>query len=441
MLAQTGETLTLEAFMGIVRNNHPLVRSAGFVSGMAEAQLTEARGAFDPRLEATAEEKTYGSALYFQNRSAMFRVPTWFGVELQGGFENNDGFLLNPENTVPDNGLASVGIKIPLGQGLFINQRMADLRKAKININLSRAEQQLQAAEALHKAATAYFNWKRQFAEAELYQNFYEVAKFRKQGIISLITLGDKPAIDSIEAGITEKSRLLSLEEAKLKLIKARLELSNFLWSGNTPIELTETAIPEREVAENVGSVLKTDGLEFSIDQHPKITMLQAKADILNVERRLKANLLLPKIDVGYSYLSERWEINGDPQENYKVTATFGFPLFLREERGALRLAKIKLQDAELGISLEKLSLSNKVAAVRNEIESLNRQKKLATDVVRDNKTMVEAEERMFTLGESSLFLINTRESNLIVARLSEIGIENRFLLAHAELFRVLAGN
>jgi outer membrane protein TolC len=318
---------------------------------------------------------------------------------------------------------------------------MADLRKAKININLSKADQQLQAAEALHKAAAAYFNWKRQYAEAELYQNFYEVAKFRRQGIITLITLGDKPAIDSIEAGITEKSRLLSLEEAKLKLIKARLELSNFLWSGNTPIELTEAAIPEQEVVENVGTVLKTDRLEFSVEQHPKITMLESKAAILNVERRLKANYLLPKIDLGYSYLSERWEINGDPQQNYKVTASVGFPLFLREERGALRLAKIKLQDAQLGISLEKVALSNKVSAVRNEIESLNRQKKLATDVVKDNKTMVEAEERMFNLGESSLFLINTRESNLIVARLSEIGLENRFLLAHAELFRVLAGN
>jgi hypothetical protein len=37
---------------------------------------------------------------------------------------------LNPENTVPNQGLTSLGVTVPLGQG-FINQRMADVRKAK----------------------------------------------------------------------------------------------------------------------------------------------------------------------------------------------------------------------------------------------------------------------------------------------------------------------
>jgi hypothetical protein len=42
---------------------------------------------------------------------------------------------LNPENTVPNAGLTSLGISVPLGQGLFINQRMADLRKAKMQMH------------------------------------------------------------------------------------------------------------------------------------------------------------------------------------------------------------------------------------------------------------------------------------------------------------------
>jgi hypothetical protein len=45
-----------------------------------------------------------------------------------------------------------------------------------------------------------------------------------------LITQGDKPAIDSVEAGIIVKNRTLSLEDSMLKLAKAKLELANFLW-------------------------------------------------------------------------------------------------------------------------------------------------------------------------------------------------------------------
>jgi hypothetical protein len=44
----------------------------------------------------------------------------------------------------------------------------------------------------------------------------------------SLITQGDKPAIDSVEAGIIVKNRTLSLEDSMLKLAKAKLELAIF---------------------------------------------------------------------------------------------------------------------------------------------------------------------------------------------------------------------
>jgi hypothetical protein len=38
---------------------------------------------------------------------------------------------------------------VPLGQGLFINQRMADLRKAKMQMQLGQAERKLQAIAVL----------------------------------------------------------------------------------------------------------------------------------------------------------------------------------------------------------------------------------------------------------------------------------------------------
>jgi hypothetical protein len=50
---------------------------------------------------------------------------------------------------------------VPLGQGLFINQRMADLRKAKMQMQLGQAERKLQAIAVLYDASVAYFNWKK----------------------------------------------------------------------------------------------------------------------------------------------------------------------------------------------------------------------------------------------------------------------------------------
>ena len=52
---------------------------------------------------------------------------------------------------------------------------------------------------------------------------------------------------------------------------------------------------------------------------------------------------------------------------------------------------------------------------------------------------MLKAEERKFFLGESSLFLVNSRESKLIDAKLKSIALENNFFNTKAGLFNVLA--
>ena len=73
------------------------------------------------------------------------------------------------------------------------------------------------------------------------------------------------------------------------------------------------------------------------------------------------------------------------------------------------------------------------------EIESLLIQKELIKSLVQDNLTMLNSEERLFSFGESSLFLINTRENNLVIAQLSRIALENRFYISNSELFKIMA--
>jgi hypothetical protein len=52
---------------------------------------------------------------------------------------------------------------------------------------------------------------------------------------------------------------------------------------------------------------------------------------------------------------------------------------------------------------------------------------------------MLNSEERLFEMGESSLFLINTRENNLVAAQLNRIALENRYYISNSELFKIVA--
>lgn len=432
---------TYNEFLGYVKKYHPLVKQADLKLNEAQANLMQARGAFDPKIEVDFNEKQFKDNQYYSILNSSFKIPTWYGIELKAGFDNSEGIYVNPENTLPNSGLTSFGISVPVGQGLFINQRMADIRKAKIAQNLNAAERNLQAIEVLYEASVSYANWKRAFEEVKLYENYLVNASNRYKGIEKLISEGDKPAIDSIEAGIVVKTRLLNLEDAKLKLIKAKLELSNYLWlENNVPLELKDDLIPEITLSKTIKEVLQINELNpIDLNNHPKIKALDAKIAMLKVDKKLKANALLPKLDISYNYLSEPSYIDNYRFEDYKIGVNFSFPLFLRKERAGVKLATIKIQDSEFGLQFERKSIENKIKSQQQEIASLEKQREYIRKLIQDYNTLLNAEDRLFEMGESSLFVINSRENTLVSSQINEIVLENRYLNAIIGLYKTLA--
>jgi outer membrane protein TolC len=435
--------LTLDSYLGYVKQFHPLVKQANLEVSQAQAGIISARGGFDPKIEIDYENKQFKSTEYYDLLNTTFKIPTWYGIEIKAGFDQMEGTFLNPQNNTPTNGLAMAGISVPIGQGLLINNRMADLKKAKIYTNLSQAERDLEVANVLYAAANSYFNWYRNYNEYKLYETFLKNSEVRFNGIRGLIAAGDRPAIDSIEAGILVKSRKLSLEQSRLKLLKSKLDLSNYLWfENNLPLELQEGISPETELDKKVENTLKTNGLllaDIDFQNHPKIRSLQNKVSILEVDKRLKGDLLKPTINLNYNYLSEPEFVRDFNTVNYKYGVNFSFPLFLRKERGNFKVAKLKLQDAELDLQFENQVLKNKIDYQLEEIKSLKGQIEITNELVNDFSTMLNAEERMFFFGESSLFLINTRENSLLSTSLQQIDVEFRFFVANSDLFKLIA--
>ncbi|KGO83752.1 outer membrane protein TolC [Flavobacterium cauense R2A-7] len=428
-------------FLGYVKKYHPLVKQADLKLNEAQANLMQARGAFDPKIEVDFKEKEFKGKEYYSLLNSSFKIPTWYGIELKAGFDNAEGMYVNPENTLPNSGLTSFGVSVPVGQGLLINQRMADIRKAKIARSLNTAERNLQVVEVIYDAAVSYMHWKRSFDEVQLYETYLKNALRRYEGVSKLIEEGDKPSIDSVEAGIAVKTRRLHLEEAKLKLTKAKLELSNYVWlENNIPLELNDNLQPESLLSKTLKETLRINELNpISLDNHPKIKALDAKIAVLKVERKQKANSLLPKLDLSYHYLSEPSYIDTYRFEDYKIGLNFSFPVFLRKERAGVKLADLKIQDSEFGLQFERKNLENKFKSQQQEIISLEKQRDYNTNLVKDYNTLLNAEDRLFEMGESSLFIINSRENALIGSQINEIILENRYLNALLGLYKTVA--
>ena len=144
-------------------------------------------------------------------------------------------------------------------------------------------------------------------------------------------------------------------------------------------------------------------------------------------------------MDLEYNFITPEPElVDNYDTSNYKAGLKFSFPLFLRKERGELKLAEYKLEDASLELGLSRRTIQNKVEGILQELDSYAEQIRISTQMVENYRELLKAEERKFSFGESSLFLINSRESKLIEAQLKQNDLLTKYLITRAELFRSL---
>ena len=432
-------TLSFEEYLGYVKQHHPLIKQANLVLSTGEANLLKARGGFDPKIEVDYDRKKFKEIEYYDQLNTTFKIPTWYGIEFKGNFEQNSGEFLNPSLDVPEDGLYSAGVSFALAKGFLINERMATLKKARFFVKQTQADQHLLVNNLIYDASLAYFKWIEAEKERNIYSTFLNNATTRLDAVTRSVEEGDKAKIDITEARITTQNRRLALEAATLNAQKARLAVSNFLWLDDVPLEIEDGIIPTLPETSTLASVLiLTDITNTSIviENHPKLASLDAKIESLEVDQSLKKNKLLPKINLQYNFLSETPDqLDTFDTANYKAFVDVSFPIFFRKERGDLKLARLKVKDATYDRTAATLVITNKIDAAKAEITSLETQNNLIETIIDDYETLVAAEERKFFLGESSLFLINSREQKLIDAQLKENTLIIKELKAQATLF------
>ncbi len=113
---------------------------------------------------------------------------------------------------------------------------------------------------------------------------------------------------------------------------------------------------------------------------------------------------------------------------NYKWGANLSFPLYLRTSRNELKIAKLNSEN-------NLLEQKNKINEVnfeydlnrKNTIIILNQISLLEKNVLY-SKQLVDAEKLKFDRGESSLFLLNSRESKLMEAQIKLADTKLKFI-------------
>ncbi|MDZ4751066.1 MAG: TolC family protein [Flavobacteriales bacterium] len=425
--------LTLDAFVQWVKENHPVSKQADLQLQRGNAIVQTARGSFDPKLWMDLDQKYFDEKQYFSHLDGGLKIPTWFGVELSSGFQENEGVFLDPENSTPGGGLFYAGISLPIGQGLFIDERRAMLRKAKLMERSTVEERKLLLNELIFEAGRTWLAWFKAYNSLIVYQEALGLAQFRFDAVKSTALFGDRPYIDTLEAGIQVQTRRLYVQQAELELANARARMAVHLWvDGLIPLEMEEFVRPpladDLPMAMPPPEIMLMDSV---VSRHPALNIYEYQIDQFKIDRRWRAEQLKPVLDLQYKPLTEA--IGADPLagysiENYRWGLGFSMPILLRKERGFLKLTDVKISEAEFELNMKEAEVVYRIRLYLNEYNSTRDQIALFSTTTRDFRSLLEGERQMFDNGESSLFMVNAREMSYISARvqLLELLVQNR---------------
>ncbi len=410
---------TQEDFLDIVRKNHPVAMQAQIVTEHANAALQIARGGFDPLLQADNNNKVFSGVEYYKYNHATLKVPAIAGIELKTGFEKSDGVFKNPELS---NGLASfVGIDVPLLKGLLLDKRRAALQQAKIMVNSSQQEKNALLNDLLFDAGKAYWDWAAAFKAYSIYENYLDFARQRMRLVKITYEQGDRALADTIESFTQLQNFELMKSEALMKLNNSAILLSQYLWTKDAvAMPLFANALPDTQLLSRILYVQPLPTLvNNALATNPEIKMYSLKLKSLDIDRRLYFQNILPAFNIQANLLSkEYYQFNnistGYLQNNYKLGFSLKLPLLFRQERGAYRQARLKINTANLDLLQKSREIENKVMLYHNEASQISEQIKTVEAVFKNYSFLLKTEELKFKQGETSLFLINARENKLL---------------------------
>lgn len=421
----TSVLLDYFAFQQLVLQNHPMAQQAQLLLTEGELAVLRAKGQFDPQLYGETSKKAFKGSEYFSLYEAGLLVPTQTGIDLKAGFEHNDGIFANPERTVPEEGLLAAGISIPVLSGIIINDRMLELRRSRLFREAKQLERIQMLNALLFESAMAYWDWVKAYRKLEIYREAERLARIRLQGIKQAAEAGELAAIDSVEAKTQvlqfEIQRRNSAVDFKVKTLK----LSNFLWSPQEePLQLSFDARPPGSDRYPALDLQPLEQLSQRLNEiqlwHPELLWYTNKFNQLTLERRQKLGKTLPKVKVDFSLLSATRSFEPDIA-NYKMGASLQYPLFTRRERADLRMTDLKLRRTELDIQQKLLGQQNKILQAWNEADNAQTLIDIFNEQTRNFLLLLQGEIQKFQAGESSLFLINSREQKYVKARLDTI--------------------
>jgi len=434
--------LTFDDFYRQVRAHHPVVRQARLVAEQAGEELRIARGAFDPTVEASWNQKTFGSTEYYNYVEGALKIPTPLGADVKIGYERAAGQYISPDRRTPSGGLVTAGISIPLGQRLLTDERRNAIAVARGLRGVAEGERAATVNKLLLQAAKDYGRWFEAWRRAALTRDNVALAEFRLEAVRRRYANGDVAAIDTVEALLEVQRRTVQQAEAEQALFASALTAAAYLWDARgAPVELPPGAVPAGAgiAPTPIDSADVPRLLALARRQHPELRRIAGRIEQTEAQRLFAGQQVIPFLQGELSALAAGAQTSGlstpfDTREDFKAGATVRTPLLFMKERGRFNLASQRLEQQQWERDRLRREIGVIVRTALNDLAVTERLIAIQGVTVVQSRILRDGEQRRYENGESTLFLVNTRERNVLDEEIKLAALQAKYVAARAEL-------
>lgn len=409
--------LRLEEVLASADLHHPIVLAALADQEGAAGRLLAAEGAFDLGLRGAAQWDGRGFYDYHWASAVAEQRTTLWGASVFGGYQIGRGRFY-PSDTKRATGAAGElvgGVRLPLLQGGAIDPFRAGIAQAEHDLDAVGAGAQAQRLEVSRRAAHAYWSCVAATRRLDVARALLRVAEARAEAVSEAVERGDVAAIER-----DENERQVAVRRAFVALAvrgveQAALVLSLFVRDARgRPVRLDPAWLPADLPAPEAAP--GDDELPLAIDRalarRPEPARLDALARRADVERDLASNQGLPALDLTARVEQGLGDDTPFGERRLEVTGglEFWFPVQRRAARGREAAARAQRDALERQAQLAREQIAVEVRDAASAMHAARARHAEARRAEELARRLEQAERDAFSLGQSTLLLVNVRE-------------------------------
>jgi len=427
--------LTLDDAIRLALEENQALKVSAFTPEIARANVLAEYGAFDPAL---TFRRSYSEGETPVTTTPLVRTLTQnddYALSLTGltpwgatyGLTATADNQRGSFNRFTDNFVTFGGISVtqPLLRGFGFGANLAGLRVAKADRGIADWQHRLRVIDTVTTAIVLY-------SSVIQARETVRIAQFSRSLSARLVQqnqrrneLGQFSDADVLQA----RARLATREENVLIAERTAADLENQLRQllgetvypvSGSPLELEPLPLAPPITVDAAADLKRAFELRPDY-QAARLGVVRSRAN-----NAFARNQLLPRLDFvgsyGYSgtdrdFSTARQQVRDRDVRAYSAGVVVSVPLTFAEGRGRVRAAKLSLQQSEADIVRLEQDIAVDVALAAGQIETTRQRVIAAENALRLAEQYLDAEQKKFTAGTSSTFLVIQAQDQLAVTQ------------------------